>query len=83
MRQKQQLNAEKLRQEKVQLVVDGGVHTCPLLSLDRVWGRPAGLVLRTSRVCDRIARIASDHLPVVAEIDVSADADWRRRANPA
>jgi hypothetical protein len=29
MRQKQQLNAEKLRQEKVQLVVDGGVHTCP------------------------------------------------------
>jgi hypothetical protein len=48
MRQKQQLNAEKLRQEKVQLVVDGGVHTCASLHGPSLHARqgPAGRRVR-------------------------------------
>ncbi|WP_043762509.1 endonuclease/exonuclease/phosphatase family protein [Marichromatium purpuratum] len=40
----------------------------PLLALDRVWARPAGLLQRLERCCDPRARIASDHLPLHAEL---------------
>lgn len=38
----------------------------PLFPLDRIWVRPAGRVLRTGAV--RAAGLASDHLPLVADI---------------
>lgn len=40
----------------------------PLLKLDRIWCR-AGALLRSSRVA-RAARDASDHLPLIAEIEL-------------
>jgi len=55
----------------------------PLWRLDRVWCRPGGLVRRAWRMRSGLSRIASDHLPVVAELDVSADAEWRRGDDPA
>ncbi|QKT04076.1 endonuclease/exonuclease/phosphatase family protein [Ectothiorhodospiraceae bacterium 2226] len=40
----------------------------PLLSLDRIWVRPAALV-RGAEVCkSRLARVASDHLPLRVEL---------------
>lgn len=43
---------------------------CPLLSLDRIWIDPAS-ALRDLRVhASPLARRASDHLPVVAELDL-------------
>lgn len=41
---------------------------CPLLALDRIWVHPAGAVrdVRTHR--SPLARRASDHLPIVAEV---------------
>jgi endonuclease/exonuclease/phosphatase family metal-dependent hydrolase len=41
---------------------------CPLFALDNVWCRP-GKLLRDSRAV-RAARRASDHLPVLAELDL-------------
>jgi endonuclease/exonuclease/phosphatase family metal-dependent hydrolase len=41
----------------------------PLLPLDQVWCRPDGLVRRTRVVRGRELRRASDHLPLVAELD--------------
>lgn len=44
----------------------------PFLPLDRVWLRPAGLLLRSRRY--RKYRAASDHLPLVAEIGLPSAA---------
>lgn len=41
---------------------------CPFLSLDRIWVRPKGSLLRVKSHVTPRSRIASDHLPVVAEI---------------
>jgi endonuclease/exonuclease/phosphatase family metal-dependent hydrolase len=41
----------------------------PFLSLDRIWVHPARALRRTFRHATPAARVASDHFPVVAEID--------------
>ncbi len=44
----------------------------PFLALDRIWVRP-GVALRAFAAHDsRLARVASDHLPVVARLDAGA-----------
>lgn len=40
----------------------------PLLALDRIWVRPRTRLLRVYRYADAHARLASDHLPLIAEI---------------
>lgn len=40
----------------------------PLFALDRVWAQPRRSLKRLERVWDRRTRVASDHLPLVAEI---------------
>jgi len=48
----------------------------PLLALDRVWMAPAHRLGRVRAHRSRLARIASDHLPLLAEIrEEAADAD--------
>jgi endonuclease/exonuclease/phosphatase family metal-dependent hydrolase len=40
----------------------------PLFALDRVWGRPPGLVVELRSHATRAARVASDHLPILATL---------------
>ncbi len=49
----------------------------PLLALDRVWVRPRGALLSVSAHRSAAARLASDHLPVTAELALSAVSDSR------
>lgn len=42
----------------------------PLLALDRIWLRPAQPGFRPQRHQSRLARVASDHLPLAASIDL-------------
>ena len=42
----------------------------PLLALDRIWVHPASRLLNVHAVRSAVARKASDHLPLVAEVDV-------------
>jgi len=52
----------------------------PLLALDRVWLRPCAALAAVRVHASALARVASDHLPVVAEVDaarVAADAALR------
>jgi endonuclease/exonuclease/phosphatase family metal-dependent hydrolase len=42
----------------------------PMLSLDRIWIQPAGALQRMFVHRSALARRASDHLPVVADIDL-------------
>ncbi len=44
----------------------------PLLSLDRIWILPAGYRLVVEAPRSRLARIASDHLPIVATVSLRA-----------
>lgn len=44
----------------------------PVLALDRIYCRPANLLVRSWT--DPLARRASDHLPVIADLDMSAAA---------
>jgi endonuclease/exonuclease/phosphatase family metal-dependent hydrolase len=44
----------------------------PVLSLDRVWIHPAGALRRVFVHTSALARRASDHLPVVADIDLAS-----------
>lgn len=56
----------------------------PLLPLDQVWCRPQRLVRRTRVVRGRALRRASDHLPLVAELDpevLSEDSGARSSAS--
>jgi endonuclease/exonuclease/phosphatase family metal-dependent hydrolase len=46
--------------------------TRPLLALDRIWVRPFSALRRVYAHASAAARTASDHLPVVAEIDAAA-----------
>jgi endonuclease/exonuclease/phosphatase family metal-dependent hydrolase len=41
----------------------------PVLELDRIWVHPAGALRRISVHASPLARLASDHFPVVADID--------------
>ena len=40
----------------------------PVLALDRIWVAPAGSLRRLRRHVSPLARVASDHLPLVAEL---------------
>ncbi|MBK1622955.1 endonuclease/exonuclease/phosphatase family protein [Afifella marina] len=44
----------------------------PLLALDRIYGRPAGLIVKS--FVDPAGRRASDHLPLIADLDLAAAA---------
>lgn len=44
----------------------------PLLALDRIWAAPGGIVREVRAHRSLRARIASDHLPLVATLDLSA-----------
>ena len=44
----------------------------PMLSLDRIWVHPAGARRRTFVHTSALARRASDHLPVVTDIDLAS-----------
>jgi endonuclease/exonuclease/phosphatase family metal-dependent hydrolase len=44
----------------------------PMLGLDRVWVRPRACLVETRVDTSRAARRASDHLPLVATIDLAA-----------
>ena len=44
----------------------------PVLALDRIWCRPASVLRRVAVHRSQLARIASDHLPVVARLELSA-----------
>lgn len=46
----------------------------PLLKLDRIWLRPRQRLLTIRTHKSRLARLASDHLPVIATVDFSHDA---------
>ena len=43
----------------------------PLFALDRVWGRPPGLVAELQAHASRAARVASDHLPIHATLSLA------------
>jgi endonuclease/exonuclease/phosphatase family metal-dependent hydrolase len=45
----------------------------PLLSLDRILARPRNSIQRLERHRSPLARIASDHLPLVAELNIAGD----------
>ncbi len=52
----------------------------PFMSLDRILGHPRGLVLGRQVHDSVLARIASDHLPIRARIDLAAIAQARLAA---
>jgi endonuclease/exonuclease/phosphatase family metal-dependent hydrolase len=43
----------------------------PLLALDRVWVKPRTLLRKLAVHSTPLARIASDHLPLTAELDLA------------
>ena len=43
----------------------------PLLALDRVWARPTQMLRDVTAHRSRLARVASDHLPMVATVDMA------------
>jgi phospholipase D1/2 len=45
----------------------------PIVALDRIWVNPLHALRRIVRHATPIARLASDHFPVVADIDLSAE----------
>lgn len=45
---------------------------CPLLALDRIWVSPNAIVREVRAHRSPLARVASDHLPVVADLAVPA-----------
>jgi endonuclease/exonuclease/phosphatase family metal-dependent hydrolase len=54
----------------------------PFFALDRIWVEPRSLLRRTWVHSSALARSASDHLPLLAEIVLTATAD-RRAGNPS
>jgi endonuclease/exonuclease/phosphatase family metal-dependent hydrolase len=50
----------------------------PIVALDRIWVHPRGALRRISVHATPAARLASDHLPVLAEIDISASSHTAR-----
>ena len=45
--------------------------TFPVFALDRLWVRPGSRLIGLNRHATALSRMASDHLPLVAEIDLS------------
>ncbi len=45
---------------------------CPLLPLDRIWIRPAQILTELRLVNTRVAKIASDHLPLLGRLDLAS-----------
>jgi endonuclease/exonuclease/phosphatase family metal-dependent hydrolase len=43
---------------------------CPVAALDRIWAAPASMLLELVVHRSRTARIASDHLPLVATLEL-------------
>ncbi len=43
----------------------------PVFALDRIWVRPGQRLIRLNRHATPLARVASDHLPLIAEIELS------------
>jgi endonuclease/exonuclease/phosphatase family metal-dependent hydrolase len=43
----------------------------PVFALDRIWVKPRGLLRRVSAHTSPLARVASDHLPLKAELDLT------------
>jgi endonuclease/exonuclease/phosphatase family metal-dependent hydrolase len=41
---------------------------CPLFALDRIWVRPSRLIMRLGAHRSALSRVASDHLPLVADL---------------
>lgn len=46
----------------------------PMLKLDRIWGHPAGALSHVTAHRSALARLASDHLPLVAQFELPARA---------
>lgn len=44
---------------------------CPVFALDRIWAHPGSLLQRVGVWSSPCARIASDHLPITAELQLS------------
>lgn len=44
---------------------------CPFLSLDRIWVRPRDSLIKVRAHATALSRVASDHLPIVAEIQIA------------
>ncbi len=55
----------------------------PLFALDRVWTQPSSAMMRLRRIYNRQTRVASDHLPVVAYIDITQSRDFLASTNQA
>jgi endonuclease/exonuclease/phosphatase family metal-dependent hydrolase len=47
----------------------------PFLSLDRIWVRPLNSLIHMCTHVSPLSRMASDHLPVTAKIDLAAEVD--------
>jgi endonuclease/exonuclease/phosphatase family metal-dependent hydrolase len=52
----------------------------PVFALDRIWVHPKDALLCFDAKCTALARVASDHLPVRAELALAAPASSLRRA---
>lgn len=67
--------ARTLRRLRRELGRAGAVRTFPawrpILALDRIWVRAEGTGRAARAVVTELTRVASDHLPVVAELDVA------------
>lgn len=46
---------------------------CPMFALDRIWVDPVAQLTRLRTLDNPLARIASDHLPLVAEVRIGPD----------
>jgi endonuclease/exonuclease/phosphatase family metal-dependent hydrolase len=55
----------------------------PLFALDRVWTQPCSALVTLRRIYNRQTRVASDHLPVVAHIDISQSRGFPASTNRA
>jgi endonuclease/exonuclease/phosphatase family metal-dependent hydrolase len=53
----------------------------PLLALDRLWVKPRALLKRLEVHASELARVASDHLPLKAELDLHCGQAGRRSAS--
>lgn len=54
----------------------------PVLALDRIWVRPLEILIWIQVEAGPLARVASDHLPLIAGIRLSARAAGRRGEDP-
>ena len=48
----------------------------PLVALDRIWLQPAQVLQRLHVHSTRLARVASDHVPLIADIELDRDGEY-------